>query len=170
MKPTSTNVYLQVAKKCGSHKGEDKDCTEDVGSISHPNILSLSLTKLTVWGRALAWKRMFPSDSIPGRLYFMARRSMLSHQETNHTSLLLFACLNFQFWTNTLHITLSSRAIKKQLCGPVRFYYACLLPYTMTVSIRNNSFASLCEECVLWRMFGFHLTASHINHHFCITL
>ena len=29
----------------------------------------------------------------------------------------------------------------------------------MTVSIRNNSVASFCEECVLWRVFGFHFTA-----------
>ena len=52
-----------------------------------------------------------------------------SHQETNYTSLLFIACLHFQCWTNTLYITLTSRAIKKQLCEPVRFHYACLLPY-----------------------------------------
>ena len=33
----------------------------------------------------------------------------------------------------------------------------------MAVAIRNNSVASFCEECVLWRVFGFHLTAYHIN-------
>ena len=30
MKPTSTNVFLQVAKKCGSPKGKYLGCTEDV--------------------------------------------------------------------------------------------------------------------------------------------
>ena len=30
MKQTATNVFLQVAKKCGSHKGKDLVCTEDV--------------------------------------------------------------------------------------------------------------------------------------------
>ena len=29
----------------------------------------------------------------------------------------------------------------------------------MAVSIRNDSVASFCEECVLWRVFGFHLIA-----------
>ena len=53
----------------------------------------------------------------------------LSHQETNNTSLHSFACLHFQCWMNTLYTTLTSRAIKKQLCGPVCFHYACLLPY-----------------------------------------
>ena len=56
-------------------------------------------------------------------------RSTLSHQETNHTSLLFFACLHFQYWTNTLYTTLTRRAIKKQLCRPRRLHYACLLPY-----------------------------------------
>ena len=52
-----------------------------------------------------------------------------SHQETNHTSLLFFACLNFQCWRNTLYTTLTFRAIKRQLCGFVRFRYVYLLPY-----------------------------------------
>ena len=42
------------------------------------------------------------SYSIPGRFHFMARRSTLSHRETNHTSLLFSACPHFQCWTNTL--------------------------------------------------------------------
>ena len=72
---------------------------------------------------------MIPSDSVLGRFDFTARRSILSHQETNPTSLFFFACLHFQCWTNTIYTTLTSRAIKKQLCVPVRFHYACLLPY-----------------------------------------
>ena len=52
-----------------------------------------------------------------------------SHHETNYTSLLFFAFLHFQCWSNTLYTTLTSRAIKKQLCGIVRFLDACLLPY-----------------------------------------
>ena len=59
----------------------------------------------------------------------LARRSTLSLQETNHRSLLLFACLHFQCWMNTLYTMLTSRAIKKQLCAPVRFHYACFLLY-----------------------------------------
>ena len=77
----------------------------------------------------------------------------------NHASLLFFACFHFQCWTNTLYTTLTSRAIKKQLCGPVRFHYACLLPYRW--QYRYISVASFCEECVLWRVFSFHLTAPY---------
>ena len=53
--------------------------------------------------------------------------SILSHWEMNHTSLLFFVCLHFQSWTITFYTMLAFRAIKKQLCGPVRFNYACLL-------------------------------------------
>ena len=31
----------------------------------------------------------------------------------------------------------------------------------MAVSIRNNNVARFCEECVLWRVFRFHLGASY---------
>ena len=44
-----------------------------------------------------------------------ASSSTLSHEETNHASLLFFICLHFQCRTNTLHTTLTSRTIKKQL-------------------------------------------------------
>ena len=98
-------------------------------SVSHPNIWNLSLTRFAVWGRALWCKRMIPLDSITGRFDFMARHSYLSHQETNHSSLLFFACLHFQCWTNTFYTTRTSRATKKQLCGSVRFHYACLVPF-----------------------------------------
>ena len=94
-------------------------------SVSQPHFLSLFPTRLAVYGRALSCKRMIPSDSIPERSDFIARRRTLSHQEKS-TSLLFF---HFQFWTNRLYTTLTSRTIKKQLCGPVRFHYACLLPY-----------------------------------------
>ena len=110
-------------------QGERSGLYRGCWSVFQPNLWSLSLTRLAVWGRALSCKRMIPPDSIPGRIDFMACRSTLSHQETNYTSLLFFACVHFQCWTNTFYTTLTSRAIKKQLCGPVRFHYACLLPY-----------------------------------------
>ena len=37
----------------------------------------------------------------------------------------------------------------------------CIYPTLQTV--RNNSVANFCEECVLWRVFSFHLTAPRIH-------
>ena len=109
--------------------------------------------RLTVWRRVSSFKRMIPSDSIPGHFNFMARRSTLSHQETNRTSLLFFALLHFQCWTNALYTTLTYRAIKEELCGRVRFHYACLLPYrwqylyvtTVLPAFARNVFHGRCS-------------------------
>ena len=104
---------------------------------------------------------MISPDSIPGLFYFIACSSTLSHQETNHTSLLFFACLHFQSWMNTLYTTLTSRAIKTIVWTSA--FSLCMFPtLQMTVSIRNNSVDSFCEKCVLWREFGFRLAVRHI--------
>ena len=43
----------------------------------------------------------------------------------------------------------------------------CMSPtLQMAVSIRNNSVASFCEECFLWRVFGFHLTPPYTFKYF----
>ena len=144
--------------KMWKSQGERSGLYRGCWSVSQPNIWSLSLTRLAVWGRTLSCKMMVPSDSIRGCFDFMARHSTLSHQKTNHTSLLFFACLHFQCWANTLYITLTSRAIKK-LSGPVRFNWACLLPYGMKYrDVATVLLASFFEEYVFWRVLCFHLT------------
>ena len=128
MKPTSTSVFLQVAKNMESTR-ERSGLYGGCWSVSQPNLWSLSLTRLAVWGRALSCKTIIPPDSVPGLFDFIACSSNFSYQETNHAPLFSFACLHFQCWTNTLYTTLTSTAIKKQQCGPLHLYYACLLPY-----------------------------------------
>ena len=98
-------------------------------SVSQPNLWSLSLTRLAVWGRTLSCKRMIPSDSFRGILTLWRVTASSATNETNHAYLFFFACLHIQCWTNTLYTTLTSRAIKKQFCGSVRFHYVCLLSY-----------------------------------------
>ena len=103
------------SQKCGNHKGKDLSCAEDVWVF--PSQISEAYPSPDCQ-YALSCIRIIPSDSIPGRFDFMARRSTLSHQETKHTSLLFFVCLHFQCWTDLLHTTLTSRTIKQRLCGP----------------------------------------------------
>ena len=147
--------FFTSPKMCKS-QGERSGLYWGCSSVSQPNHWSLSLTRLSVWGRALSCKRMIPSDSISGRFDFMAHRSSLSHQETNHTSLFFFTCPNFKCWTDTLYTTLTSRAVKKQLCGPMRFCYACLLPYrcqyryitTVLPAFARNVFHGWCSAFI----------------------
>ena len=122
MKPTYTNVFLLVAKNVEVTRGKIWAVRTMLKCLPAKSLKRIP-HKIGTMEAALLCKKMIPSDSIPGRFDFMARRSTLSHQERNHTCL-FFACLHFQCWTNTLYTTLTSRAIKKQLCGPVRFHYA----------------------------------------------
>ena len=155
--------FFSSPKMWKSH-GERPGLYGGCWSVSQPNFWSLSLTWLAVWGRALSCKRMILSDSIPGRFDFLARRSTVSHQETNHTSLLFFYRIHFHCRTNTLYTTLSSRAIKKQLCGPVHFHCACFLPYrwqyryvtTVLPAFARNVFYGGCS-IFIW------LTLIHCN-------
>ena len=111
---------------------------------------------LAIWGQALSWKRTIPSYSNARRFDFTERRSSLIHQETNHTPLLFIICLDFQCCTNRLYTTLTSRSIEKQLCGPVRFHYACLLPYiwqyryvtTVMPALARNVFYGGCSDFI----------------------
>ena len=128
-KLTSMNVFLQVAENVEVTRGKIW-AVQRMLKCFLVKSLKFIPHQIGSMGRALSCKMMIPSDSIPGHFDFMAPRSTLSHLETNHTSLLFFAFFHFQCWTNTLYTTLTSRAIKKQLCGPVRFRYACLLPYS----------------------------------------
>ena len=121
-------MFFFRSPKIWKSQGERSGLYGGCWSVSQRNLWSLSLARFAVWGMTLSCKRMIRSDSIPVRFYFMARRSTLSHLETKHTSF-FFACLHSQCRTNTLYTTLISRAIKKQLCGYVRFHYVCLLPY-----------------------------------------
>ena len=113
-KSKSTNVFLQVTKNVEITRGKIWAVRRMLKCLP-AKPLKLIPHQMSVWGRALSCKRIIPFDSTPGRFDFMARRSTLSYQETNHTSMLYFACLHFQCWTNTLYATLTSREIKKLL-------------------------------------------------------
>ena len=130
-------------------------------SVSQSNHWSLSLTRLAVWGRALSDRRMIPSDSIPGHFDFVASQHAQPPRNETHLSALL--CLPpFPMLNKYIFTTLTSRAIKKQLCGPVRLHYPSLLPYRCQYRY-VTSVASFYEEWVLWGLFTFHLT--HHHHH-----
>ena len=132
--------------------GKDLVCTEDVECFP-AKFLKPIPHQIGSTGTGVIMLKMILSDSVLGRFDFMAPRSTLSYQETNHTSLLFFACLHFQCYTNTLYTTLICKAIKKQLCGTVRFHYACLLPYrwqygylkTVLTAFARNVFYGGCS-------------------------
>ena len=66
------------SSKMWKSQGERSGLYGGCSSVYPPNLLSLSLTRLAEWGRAVSCKRTIPSDSISGRFDFMARRSFCS--------------------------------------------------------------------------------------------
>ena len=92
---------------------------------------------------------MFAIHSRYARMNF-ACSSTLSHQETNNTSLLFFACLHFQCWTNTLYTTLTSQSNKETAVWTCAFSLCMSPSLQMVVLIRNNSVASFCEELAFY--------------------
>ena len=155
MKPTFTNVFLQIAKNVEVTRGKIWDvgricpgmcntsCKWRINfssstssffyyssswSVSQPNLWSLSLIRLAVWGWALSCRRMILSNNIPKHFDCRVLQHPWPPRNQPHLSGLLclppFPLLD----EHTLHYT-HLQSIKKQLCGPVRFHYTCLLPY-----------------------------------------
>ena len=153
MKPTSTNVFLQVAKTVEVTR-ERSGVYGGCWSVSQPN-LSLSLTRLAVWGWALSCKRIIPFDSIPGR--FDLWRVAASSATKKRTTPLCYSLLAFISNAGRTHFT--QRSPPEQWRN--NRVDLCVFTMQMAVSIHNKSVANFCEECVLWRVFGFHLTAPH---------
>ena len=114
MKPTSTNVFLEVAKNIEATRGKTWAVRRMLKCFPAKSV-KLIPHIIGIWERALSCKRMIPFDNLSGRFVLWRVASTLNHQETNHTSLLFFACLHFLCWTNTLYTTLTSKAVKKQL-------------------------------------------------------
>ena len=149
MKPTSTNVFLQLTKKRKT-QGERSELYGGCKSISQSNLWRLYLTRLAVWGRALSCKRIIPSDSIPGRFDFMARRSTQPPRNEPHLSALLCLPPFPMLDEHTLYYAhlQSNKETTMWTCA----FSLCMSPILqLAVSICNKSVASFCEECVLWQ-------------------
>ena len=118
MKPTSTNVFIQVAKMWKS-QGERSGIYG--GCCVFPSQLYEAYASPD-WpygdGRYHAEGWFLPA-AFQGVLTLW--RIAVPTAIKKRTSLLFFACLHFQFWTNILYTTLTSRAINKQLSGLVSY-------------------------------------------------
>ena len=84
----------------------------------------------------------------------------LSHQKMKHTSLLFFFLSPFPMLDeHTLHYA-HLQSNKETTVWTCAFSLYLSPTLQLAVSILN-SVASFCKECLLWRVFSFHLTAPH---------
>ena len=128
MKPTSTNVFLEIAKNVKVSRGKIWAVRRMLKCFPTKS-LQLIPHQIDSMGTGVIMQKdnYIRQHSRVFWLYSVSQHHQPPRNEQN--SLLSVACLHFQCWTNTLYITLTCRAIKKQLCGLVGFHYACLVPY-----------------------------------------
>ena len=132
--------FFRSQKKCGNHKEKDLRCTEDVKVF--PSQISEDYP--SPYGQYGDWsyhaKKMNMPDSFLGRFDFMARRSSLSHQETNYTSLLSSISildehiLHYAHLQNNKATTVLTCAISRLL--PYRWQYR-YVTTVLPVFVRN---------------------------------
>ena len=128
MKPTDTNVFLQVAQNVEATRAKTWVVRRMLKCFPATS-LKLIPHQIGSMGTGVIMQK---DDSVRqlSRAFWLygASHHSVTKKGTTPTSLLFFLCLHFQCWTNTLYTMLTSRAVKK-LCGPLRFHFACLVPY-----------------------------------------
>ena len=133
-------------------------------SVSQPNLWSFSFTRLAVWRMGVIMQKddSFWQHSRVFWLYGASQHPQPPRHEPHFSAL----CLSLipLLDEHILHYThlQSNKETTLWTCA----YSLCISPTVkMAVSIRNNSVASFWEECVLWRVVGFHLTAPRVFAH-----
>ena len=161
MKPTSTNVFLQVARSAEFTRGKIWDVRRMLKCFPAKS-LKLIPHQIGIMGTDVIMQK---DDSVRqhSRAFWFYGTSQQPHPPRNepHLSTLLglppFPMLD----EHTLHYT-HLQSNKETTVWTCAFSLCMALNLQMAVSIRNKSVASSCEECVLWRVFGYYLTAPHI--------
>ena len=160
MKPTSTNVFLQVAKnvevtrgkiwavwrmlKCFPAKSQ-KLIHHQIGSMGIGGIMQ---NNDSAWQHARAF------------WHYGASQHPQSPRNEPHLSALLCLSPFPMLDKHTLHYA-HIQSNKETTVWTCAFSLHMSPTLEMAVSIRNYSVASFYEDCVLWQMFGFHLTTSY---------
>ena len=132
-------------------------------SVSQPNRWKLIPHQIGSMGSGVIIQK---DDSVRqhSRMFWLYGASQHPQPPRNETHLTAFLCLPpFPMLDeHTLHYPhlQSNKETTVWTCA----FSLCMSPtLQMAVLIRNNSVASFCEECVLWRVFRFHLFAPHKN-------
>ena len=156
MKPTSTEILLQVAKMWKSQR-EISELYGGCSSVSQSISEAYPSPDRQYGDGRYHAKVCFRPTALPGFLNFwrVAAPSANKKRTTPLCSSLLASISN----ARQTHFTLAHLQCNKETTLCTCGFSLCTSPtLQMAVSIRRNSVASFCEECVLWRVFCFHLT------------
>ena len=126
MKPTSTNVFLQVTKNAGVTRGKTYAVRRMLKCFPAKS-LKLIPYQIVSMGTGVIMQKDDPFRH-HSRAFWLYRVFQHPQPPRNERHLSALLCMPpFSMMDeHTVYATLASRAIKKQLCGPVRFHYAYL--------------------------------------------
>ena len=151
MKPTSNKSFF-MSQKMWKSQWEKSGLYGGCWGVSQPNLWSLSVTILAVCGRALSCKKDY-SVRQHSRAFWLYGSSQHPQPPRNEPYISVLCLHAFPMLNeHTLHYAhlQSNNETTVWICA-----------FSLCSLIRNNSVASFCEECVLWRVFYFHLTAPY---------
>ena len=164
MKPTRRDVRECLSsgrQKCGSHKGKDLGCTEDIEVFTR---LVSEAYPSPDWEHAGG--RYHKKDDCV-RQHFRAfwLYGSPQHPQPLRNELRLSALLYLPPFPmldeHTLHYTHLQNS-KETIVWACAFSLCMSLTLRVAVSIRNNSVAKFVRSAFFWRVFGFHLIAPYI--------
>ena len=161
VKPTSTNVFLQVAKNVEVTSGKIWAVRR---MLKYFRAKSLNLVPHHIGSMGtgvIMQKDDFVRQNF--RAFWLYGTSQHPQPPRNEPHLSAVLCLPpFPMLDkHTLHYA-HLQSNKETTVWTCAFSLCMSSALQIAVSIRNNSVASFCEECVLWRVLGFHVTASYI--------
>ena len=162
MKPTNTNFFLFQVTKSWEEQGERSGLYGGCLDVTHAKSLKLIPHKIGSMGTGAI---MQEDDSVRqhSRVFLLYGASQHSQPPRNepHVSALLSLPPVPMLVEHTLQYA-HLQSNKETTVWTCAFSLCMSHTLQMAVSIRNNSVTSFYEECVLWRVFDFHLTAPNI--------
>ena len=160
MKPTSMNVFLQVAKNVEVRRGKIWAVRKMLKCFPAKSLKPIP-HQIASMGTGVIMQK---DESVRqhSRAFWLYGTSQHPQPARNEPHFSVRLCLPpfpmLDVHTSHYVHLQSNKEITVWTC----VFLLCMFPTEqMAVSIRNKSVASFYEECVLWRVFGFHLTVPH---------
>ena len=162
MKQTPTSVFLQVAKNVEVTRGKIWAVWRILKCFPAKSLKRIPSPNLQYGDGRCHAKGWFHPTAFQGvlTLWRVAAPSATEKRTTSLCSSLLVSISN----VGRTHFTHAHLQSSKETTVWTCAFSLCMSPaLQMAVSIhRPNNVARFCEECVLWRVFGFRLTTPHI--------
>ena len=164
MKPTSTNVFLLVAKNVEVTRGKIWAVRRMLKCFPAKSVKPIHYQTGSV-GTGII---MHKDDSVRQRSREFWLYGVFQHPQPQRKEPRLSAFVFLPPFPILDEHTLSYAHLQnhKEITAWAWSFSLCISPtLEMAVSIRNNSVDRFCEECAFWWVIGFHLSAPHKLRH-----